>query len=53
LKQVHDVLSTAPPGSTTVTEVALDWGFIHLGEFAARYRARFGVKPSDVLAKRR
>jgi AraC-like DNA-binding protein len=53
LQQVHDVLSAAPPGSTTVTEVALDWGFIHLGEFAARYRARFGVKPSDVLAKRR
>jgi transcriptional regulator GlxA family with amidase domain len=53
LKQVHDVLSTAPPDSTAVTKVTLDWGFIHLGEFAARYSARFGVKPSDALAKRR
>ena len=50
---VHDQLTAAAPGSTTVTQVALDWGFPHLGEFAARYRARYGARPSDVLAKRR
>jgi AraC-like DNA-binding protein len=37
----------------SVTEVALGWGFSHLGEFAAHYKARFGDKPSNVLAKRR
>lgn len=53
LERVHAILSTAPRGSVTVTEVALQWGFFHLGEFAAHFKARFGEKPSDVLAKPR
>ncbi len=52
LEKVHAVLSAAAPGSVTVTEVALQCGFFHLGEFAAHYKARFGKKPSDVLAKK-
>lgn len=32
-----------------VTQVALRWGFAHGGQFAARYRARFGERPSDTL----
>ncbi|MGN6309073.1 MAG: AraC family transcriptional regulator [Xanthobacteraceae bacterium] len=53
LERVHATLSTAPRGSVTVTDVALQWGFFHLGEFAAHFKARFGEKPSDVLAKPR
>ena len=51
LERAHDTLLAAIPGSTTVTEVALRWGFPHLGEFAARYSARFGEKPSETLAR--
>ena len=53
LNRVHAVLVSAAPGSVAVTDVALQWGFFHLGEFAAQFRERFGEKPSAVLAKRR
>lgn len=35
----------------TVTSVAMDWGFWHLGEFAATYRRLFGESPSETLRK--
>ncbi|MEW6641021.1 MAG: AraC family transcriptional regulator [Pseudomonadota bacterium] len=53
LDRVHAALSSAEPGSVAVTDVALQWGFFHLGEFAAQFKDRFGEKPSAVLAKRR
>lgn len=31
----------------TVTDIALRWGFLHLGRFASDYRAFFGESPSD------
>jgi AraC-like DNA-binding protein len=36
----------------SVTEVAYRWGFGNLGDFAARYRERFGEKPSKTLRQR-
>jgi AraC-like DNA-binding protein len=30
----------------TVSSVAHNWGFVHLGRFAAQYRDRFGEPPS-------
>ncbi|MFH0179830.1 helix-turn-helix domain-containing protein [Streptomyces cacaoi] len=51
LERVHQELLTAPSGSVTVTEVALRWGFGHLGEFSAAYRRRFGETPSTTLAR--
>jgi len=30
----------------TVTEIAVRWGFAHLGRFAAAYRDRYGLAPS-------
>ncbi|MDQ4504366.1 AraC family transcriptional regulator [Sinomonas sp. ASV322] len=47
-----DLLSAAQP-DTTVTEVALRYGFFHLGEFSAAFKSRFGVAPSAVLAGKR
>ena len=38
--------------ATTVTATATDWGFDHLGEFAAAYRQLFGETPSQTLRRR-
>lgn len=35
----------------SVTETAYRWGFGNLGDFAARYRERFGEKPSETLRR--
>ena len=53
LDRVHAILSSSAPGSVAVTDVALQWGFFHLGDFSAQFKDRFGEKPSAVLAKRR
>ncbi len=49
LERVHGQLRAAAPGSTTVAEVAYQWGFAHLGRFARRYRERYGETPSQTL----
>lgn len=36
-------------GRGPVTDVALNWGFAHLGRFAETYRARYGLSPRDTL----
>jgi AraC-like DNA-binding protein len=48
LARAHaDLLHIAATGSrTTVTEVALRWGFTHLSRFAAFYRQTYGRAPS-------
>ncbi|WP_431934031.1 helix-turn-helix domain-containing protein [Nonomuraea jabiensis] len=37
---------------TTVTEVALRWGFTHLSRFASFYRETYGHAPSVTLRGR-
>ncbi|WP_067805839.1 AraC family transcriptional regulator [Nocardia beijingensis] len=46
---VHAALTAADPTTTTVAAVAADWGFWHLGRFAALYRRRWGVPPAVTL----
>jgi AraC family ethanolamine operon transcriptional activator len=53
LNGVHKSLRAADPASTTVTEVATDWGFWHFGHFTSNYRKLFGQLPSDTLKKSR
>jgi AraC-like DNA-binding protein len=48
LERAHAELQAARPGAT-VTDVALRWGFGHLGRFAESYRARYGQSPSQTL----
>ena len=43
-------LASAEPGSVTVTDVALRFGFAHLGRFAGSYFETFGELPSQALA---
>jgi len=52
LQGVHDDLIANRNGNT-VTDVAVYWGFLNLGIFAARYRERFGELPSKTLLQSR
>lgn len=49
LRAAHEALSAADPQSTTVTDVAMTFGFFELGRFAGRYRHAFGEVPSQTL----
>jgi AraC-like DNA-binding protein len=40
-----------PGPATTVTDVALRWGFVELGRFAAQYHKRYGEVPSETLRR--
>jgi AraC-like DNA-binding protein len=46
LARVREALSR-PEAGESVTEVAMAWGFQHLGRFAIEYRRRFGESPSE------
>ena len=52
LVAVQRTLKRRWPGETTVTGVALDHGFWHLGRFSQAYKMRFGESPSETLARR-
>jgi AraC-like DNA-binding protein len=52
LERARSDLADAPGGSRlTVTDVAMRWGFGHLGRFATTYRKRFGEFPSETLRR--
>jgi AraC-like DNA-binding protein len=52
LNAVHRVLCEADASTTRVTDLALGFGFTHLGEFSRAYRHKFGETPSRTLARR-
>ena len=52
LEEVRRLLLARRDG-TSVSRIALDWGFEHLGRFASDYRQAFGETPSQTLAGRR
>jgi transcriptional regulator GlxA family with amidase domain len=47
-----ELLASAGVAAVGVREVAQKYGFLHLGHFAAQYRARFGERPSETRASR-
>jgi AraC-like DNA-binding protein len=50
LDRVHAELQ-AGAEAPSVTDVAMKWGFFHLGRFAQQYRERFGVLPSQTARR--
>lgn len=50
LQGAYAELKKAPPGSR-VTDVALRWGFSHLGRFCSLYRKTYGETPLETLLR--
>jgi transcriptional regulator GlxA family with amidase domain len=46
LARVRQALMSAD-AKTSVTDIAIEWGFTHLSRFAIEYRAHFGESPSE------
>ncbi len=51
LHRARDELRKAKKGTTTVTDVAMNWGFWHFGEFSRAYKNCFGELPSQTLKR--
>lgn len=49
LHRVRRQLQGSTVGQTTVTDVAIQWGFWHMGQFAKDYKQMFGESPSATL----
>ncbi len=50
LQRVREKLLKPHP-EASITSIALDCGFRHLGRFSQVYRSRFGERPSDTFQK--
>ncbi len=50
LNQVRSFLRISDPQATTVTKIAMKFGFLHLGRFSADYKKLFNEHPSTTLA---
>lgn len=51
LSAVRRTLLRSDRSSTQIMNVAMDWGFWHMGHFSKDYRAMFGESPSQTLLK--
>ncbi|RTY78690.1 AraC family transcriptional regulator [Pseudomonas veronii] len=52
LDRVRECLADSACNIKSITELAFDYGFAHLGRFANSYRDRFGELPSETLMRR-
>jgi AraC family ethanolamine operon transcriptional activator len=53
LTAVYSSLAQSDARSTKVIDVAMEWGFWHMGHFARDYRVMFGEAPSQTLTESR
>jgi AraC-like DNA-binding protein len=49
LDMVRDTLLKMEPQRASITTVAMDYGFHHLGHFCAAYKERFGEQPRETV----
>jgi AraC family transcriptional regulator, ethanolamine operon transcriptional activator len=49
LNRVRSELKVSDPAATTVSQVALRWGFHHSGQFSLDYKRQYGERPSETL----
>lgn len=52
LERIRACLADPTCNVRNVTELALDYGFLHLGRFSESYKGLFGELPSDTLKRR-
>ncbi len=52
LERINACLSDPTCNVRNVTEIAMDYGFLHLGRFSEHYRRQFGELPSETLKSR-
>ncbi|MEU9873968.1 helix-turn-helix domain-containing protein [Actinomadura sp. NPDC048021] len=53
LQRARDELASPAAARTTIADVAYRWGFSSQAHFARRFRARFGLTPSEARAASR
>ena len=53
LNGVRRELKNGDPVSATITNLATQWGFWHMGQFAKDYRKFFGELPSETIGKKK
>ncbi|MCM2330291.1 MAG: AraC family transcriptional regulator [Pseudomonas sagittaria] len=51
LESIRNSLSDPRMGARSITEISLDYGFLHLGRFAENYKKAFGELPSETLRR--
>ena len=51
MTQVHHQLEQTHPLTSTVFDIAYQWGFYHMGHFSRDYKHMFGESPSDTLRR--
>lgn len=51
LDGAHRDLRAAHPGTSTVRDIAVRWGFAHTGRFAQLYATAYGEQPSQTLRR--
>lgn len=49
MRRIREDLRSADANAETVTEIAMRWGFAHLGRFSTHYKKMFGESPSETL----
>lgn len=47
----QDLIDALPSDGVSVTDIALKWGFTHLGNFSVLYHHRYGETPSQTLRR--
>lgn len=51
LHQLREHLLTTTPAETSITELAVELGFTHMGRLSAAYIKHFGEHPSKTLQR--